>query len=118
MCAGRAATGVATCDRDTPPQVWPHLPSTSRRGALSPPPFALSVGMPEVEDDASVQAPAPEPQPAVIVVDANEPLDMLDLLRERGAAVERRRLAPADYVVGPVGVERKSVGDYHSSMID
>lgn len=53
-----------------------------------------------------------------VVVDASEPPEMLDLLRAAGIDVERRRLAPADYVVGPVAIERKSVGDFHASMID
>lgn len=60
---------------------------------------------------------APEPTPLVIV-DTSEPPSMLDLLRAEGLEVERRRLAPADYVVGPIAIERKSVADFHASMID
>ena len=72
--------------------------------------------MSEAADDAPLAAP---PQtPPRIVVDTSEPPEMLALLAARGVDVERRRLAPADYVVGPVGIERKSVGDFHASMID
>ncbi|HUR69585.1 MAG TPA: ERCC4 domain-containing protein [Candidatus Thermoplasmatota archaeon] len=60
---------------------------------------------------------APEPAPT-IVVDTSEPAEMLELLAARGVQVERRRLAPADYVVGPIAIERKSVADFHASMID
>ena len=53
-----------------------------------------------------------------LVADVNEPTDLLDLLRERGVVVDRRRLAPADFIVGRLAIERKSVGDFHASMID
>lgn len=61
--------------------------------------------------------PEPEPRP-LVVVDTSEPPEMLELLRACEVDVERRRLQPADYVVGPVAIERKSVGDFHASMID
>jgi len=61
--------------------------------------------------------PEPEPRP-LVVVDTSEPPEMLDLLRGREVEVERRRLQPADYIVGPVALERKSVGDFHASLID
>lgn len=32
--------------------------------------------------------------------------------------MERRRLAPADFLVGPIAIERKAVGDFHASIID
>lgn len=67
--------------------------------------------------DGPTQGEPPLPAPQV-VVDTSEPPEMLDLLRAREVDVERRRLAPADYVVGPVAIERKSVGDFHASMID
>lgn len=61
--------------------------------------------------------PTPEPRP-LVVVDTSEPSEMLDLLRAREVDVERRRLQPADYVVGPVAIERKRVDDLHASLID
>ena len=66
-------------------------------------------------DGPDAQAPVPAPS---LVADANEPPGLLALLRERGVEVERRRLAPADFVVGRLAIERKSVGDFHASMID
>lgn len=71
----------------------------------------------EARDEAAHEAGAP-PAAAPVVVDVNEPLDLVALLEARGLAVERRRLAPADLVVGPVGIERKTVGDFHASLID
>lgn len=53
-----------------------------------------------------------------IVADVNEPVDLLALVAEKGVHVERRRLAPADFVVGSLAIERKSVGDFHQSMIN
>lgn len=62
----------------------------------------------------------PEPGPVApsLVADCNEPPDLLELLEARGVEVDVRRLAPADFVVGRLAVERKSVGDFHASMID
>lgn len=65
-----------------------------------------------------VDAGALPAAPPIVVVDTSEPPEMLELLREREVIVERQRLAPADYVVGPIALERKSVGDFHASMID
>ncbi len=59
----------------------------------------------------------PEPQP-LVVADVREPSDLVDLLRAQDVEVERRVLAPADFVVGGLAVERKSVGDFHASLID
>lgn len=67
--------------------------------------------------DASVP-PNPPPAAPVVVADVNEPLDLLDLLVARGVDVQRQRLAPADFVIGAMGIERKTVGDFHASMID
>lgn len=68
----------------------------------------------------AVDAPRHEaaPRPPSVVVDVNEPLDLVALVEAEGVLVERRRLAPADFVVGPLAIERKSVGDFHASMID
>lgn len=59
-----------------------------------------------------------EPWTPSLVADVNEPLDLVGLVAARGVVVERRRLAPADFVVGALAVERKSVGDFHRSLID
>lgn len=60
---------------------------------------------------------AAETGPVPIVVDVNEPTDIAQMLEARGIQVVRQRLAPADYVVGPIAIERKSVGDFHGSLI-
>lgn len=70
--------------------------------------------MSEAADD---QAPLPMPPP-LVAIDTSEPFEMLDLLRVAGVDVQRQRLQPADYVVGPLAIERKSVSDFHASMID
>lgn len=68
--------------------------------------------------DASLPAhEPPEPVPS-LVADVNEPPDLLALVADQGVMVERRRLAPADFVVGSLAIERKSVGDFHASMIN
>lgn len=69
------------------------------------------------EPEVGPAPPAPAAPGVPVVVDVNEPPDMVPLLEARGAVVERRRLAPADYVVGPIGIERKSVGDFHASIV-
>ncbi len=52
-----------------------------------------------------------------LVVDANEPGDIPERLRELGVDLEVRRIAPGDYVLGPVGIERKTLYDFFNSMI-
>jgi ERCC4-type nuclease len=67
--------------------------------------------------DAEATLKRAEPPPATVVADVHEPLDLVEAVRERGVPIERRRLAPADFVVGPLAIERKSVGDFHRSMV-
>lgn len=55
--------------------------------------------------------------PNPLIVDANEPLDILERLRELGVDVERRKIAPGDYVLGPIGIERKALYDFFGSMV-
>ena len=52
-----------------------------------------------------------------LVVDANEPEDIPQRLRELGVELEVRKIAPGDYVLGPVGIERKTLYDFFNSMI-
>lgn len=52
-----------------------------------------------------------------LVVDANEPEEIDGLLRRLGTPFARRRIAPGDYVAGEVGVERKTVRDFWSSLL-
>jgi Fanconi anemia group M protein len=50
-------------------------------------------------------------------MDANEPEDIGERLRELGVDVERRKIAPGDYVVGPIGIERKALYDFFNSLV-
>lgn len=73
---------------------------------------------PEIDPDGDADAAAPaDTRPAPVIVDVNEPAEVTELLDVLGIEVVRQRLAPADYVVGPIAIERKSVGDFHGSLI-
>jgi ERCC4-type nuclease len=52
-----------------------------------------------------------------LVVDSNEPKDIPERLRELGVEIEVRKIAPGDYVLGPVGIERKTLYDFFNSMV-
>ncbi len=52
-----------------------------------------------------------------LVVDSNEPDDIPERLRELGVVIEVKKIAPGDYVLGPVGIERKTLYDFFNSMI-
>lgn len=52
-----------------------------------------------------------------LVVDSNEPEDIPDRLRELGVEIEVRKITPGDYVLGPIGIERKALLDFFNSMV-
>ena len=52
-----------------------------------------------------------------LVVDSNEPEDIQEKLRELGVDFEVKKIAPGDYVLGPVGLERKTLSDFFSSLV-
>lgn len=54
---------------------------------------------------------------APLYVDANEPREIADRLVALGVEVERRKIAPGDYVCGEIGIERKSLTDFFSSLV-
>ena len=54
---------------------------------------------------------------APLVVDVNEPEDIGERLRNLSVDIEIRRIAPGDYVLGPVGIERKTLTDFFNSMV-
>lgn len=56
-------------------------------------------------------------EPFPLVVDCHEPEDLVDLLRAAGVPLEVQKLHPADFIVGSVAVERKSVRDFFNSLI-
>lgn len=53
-----------------------------------------------------------------LYVDIHEPEEIESHIREAGVPVLRRALAPGDYVVGEVGVERKTIRDFFSSIVN
>jgi len=52
-----------------------------------------------------------------LIIDVNEPEDIPDRLRELGTEIEVRRIAPGDYVLGPIGIERKTLPDFFNSLV-
>lgn len=52
-----------------------------------------------------------------LYVDVHEPADIEERLRELGIPVVRKAIAPGDYVIGEVGVERKTIHDFFSSIV-
>jgi len=55
--------------------------------------------------------------PQAIVVDSNEPDSCRLLLKKHGILYTVKKLETADYVIGSVGMERKTVEDFYSSMV-
>ena len=52
-----------------------------------------------------------------LVMDTNEPEDILERLLALKVEVDRRKIAPGDYVIGPIGIERKSLSDFFNSLV-
>lgn len=52
-----------------------------------------------------------------LIVDANEPEDIAEKLRALGVEIEVKKIAPGDYVLGPVGIERKALSDFFGSLV-
>lgn len=75
--------------------------------------------VPRLVDPAEAAAVEPHPGlPRAVVCDVHEPPAIAEAIAARGIAVEVRKLQPADYVIGPVAVERKTVGDFASSLFN
>lgn len=53
----------------------------------------------------------------MIIVDVHEPRSIAEFLEDLGVKVKLMHLMPGDYVIGRMGVERKSVRDFFSSLI-
>ncbi len=52
-----------------------------------------------------------------LVIDSNEPEDIQEKLRGLGVVFEVKKIAPGDYVLGPVGIERKALSDFFGSLV-
>ncbi|NIM44368.1 MAG: hypothetical protein GTN80_01595 [Nitrososphaeria archaeon] len=53
----------------------------------------------------------------MIVVDIHEPSYIPERLTDMGIDVEVKAISPGDYVVGDVGIERKSLHDFYQSIV-
>ena len=54
----------------------------------------------------------------MIVVDTREPADIVARLEELGVPVTVKQISPGDYVVGEIAVERKTISDLFSSLVN
>ncbi len=54
----------------------------------------------------------------MIIIDIHEPSDIPELLRRKGAQIRIRKLDVADYIIGDIGIERKTFHDFFRSIID
>ncbi|MDI6855800.1 MAG: ERCC4 domain-containing protein [Candidatus Thermoplasmatota archaeon] len=52
-----------------------------------------------------------------MIIDTHEPKSIQNLLAEKGVKFEVKTITPGDYVVGKIGIERKTLRDFFSSMI-
>jgi len=52
-----------------------------------------------------------------VVIDIHEPKEIADLLERMLVPVIIKSITPGDYVIGNIGIERKSVSDFHQSII-
>ena len=52
-----------------------------------------------------------------LIIDSNEPEDIPEKLRDLGVEFEIKKIAPGDYVLGPVGIERKTLSDFFGSLV-
>lgn len=73
--------------------------------------------MAEASREQAIGQAMPAPMQPTVVADVHEPIDLVSSLARKGVVVERQKLAPADFLVGPLAIERKSVGDFHQSLL-
>lgn len=66
---------------------------------------------------AAMNEGAEAASPVLIVADSREPRELLDAIADRGVPVERRQISPADFVVGPIAIERKNIQDSDGSLL-
>ncbi len=68
----------------------------------------------------NVYVPPPLGEPVArvpLVIDSNEPEDIPERLRGLGVEFEVKKIAPGDYVLGPIGIERKALSDFFASLV-
>jgi len=53
----------------------------------------------------------------VFIVDVHEPKVIVEYLREEGIEPLVKAISPGDYVIGDLGIERKSLKDFFSSIV-
>lgn len=53
----------------------------------------------------------------MIYVNCHEPKDIIEYLRNK-TEIEVKNFTPADYVIGCIGIERKTIDDFLSSLIE
>lgn len=53
-----------------------------------------------------------------IIMDDREPPEVEIFLKERGVVVIKKRLDVGDYIIGEIGIERKSSSDFLNSVMD
>ncbi|MHC1591751.1 MAG: ERCC4 domain-containing protein [Candidatus Helarchaeales archaeon] len=58
------------------------------------------------------------PSDYLLLVDSNEPESIRKILRKYEVLFTVKKLETADYAFGPVGIERKEIMDFYSSLID
>ncbi|MHA1280235.1 MAG: ERCC4 domain-containing protein [Candidatus Helarchaeota archaeon] len=58
------------------------------------------------------------PNDYLLLVDSNEPDSISTLLRRYDVPFLVKKLKTADYSFGPVGIERKEIMDFYSSLVD
>ena len=54
----------------------------------------------------------------MIIVDVHEPIEIVEKLKDMDVLVNVRKLSVGDYVIGKIGIERKSFYDFFRSIID
>lgn len=54
----------------------------------------------------------------MIIIDIHEPIEIVERLKGIGVQVKVRKLSVGDYIIGNIGIERKSFHDFFRSIVD
>lgn len=52
----------------------------------------------------------------LMIVDSNEPIEVVDKLKQKGINVKVQKLASGDYIFSDIGIERKTLTDFWGSL--